>query len=123
MSIFSRRVAAKADAADLERSKQLESLGFFFLFFWMSLQMLNRAQHTMSSKCRLERKKNNKKAARASCSYRQTKARLPAWVRANSKASLSNFQFTTAHNSLQQPNFIFCSQIRSHIILYIALES
>lgn len=78
------------------------------------------------------------KTARASCSGWETIACLPAWVRANSKASVScltpssssvspppkrslNFQFTTAHNCLQQPNFIFFSQILSHIILYIAL--
>lgn len=71
------------------------------------------------------------KTARASCSGWDTIACLPAWVRANSKASVLcpppspqrslNFQFTTAHNCLQQPNFIFFSQILSHIILYIAL--
>lgn len=49
----------------------------------MSLQMLKRAHGTMRGECRL------RETTRASCSGCQTIACLPAWVTANSKASVS----------------------------------
>lgn len=122
MSVSEVRVAAEANAAD---QKKIKVTARGTDVFWTSLQMLKRAPRTMSGECRL------RETARASCSGWDTIACLPAWARANSKASVScltpspqrslNFQFTTAHNCLQQPNFIFYSQILSHIILYIAL--
>lgn len=48
-----------------------------------SLQMLKRAHHTMSGECRL------RETTRASCSGCETIACLPAWVTANSRASVS----------------------------------
>lgn len=74
----------------------------------------------MSGECKLQEAQGNNSTSPSMGEGQQQSLCFMSHMLPARSCSL-NFQFTTTHNSLQQPNFIFYTQILSHIILYIAL--